>query len=508
MSTSDFNTNNLNWKVYCSNIQTNSGQNLTLDASGNSSVVFKTNGTNRLTINQAGLITFGTLGSYDPSTNFFTATKFVGDLSGNTINIAGGLGGSIPYQSAVNTTALLANGTAGQVLTSNGTTLAPSWTTPSAGSTISITDTSNNAVYYPTFVSASGSGQTLRADISTSPLSYNPSTNLMTLNSITSNALTPLNLTGTGGLNLQLSTSDNIPLNITGTSTQKNISVANTTPSAVNLLTISADNGGNQSILRLQTNASANPSVGLYTSRPSGGDTTGVQFQPNNGTIYNAYSTGESIAELGGQYTTSANMYYNPDTGVTNSTSVFRITDGQFTWGFTTQTGSSIVNPLGGITSYMYLSTNTLVLGSAGYDIGLNIQNVGTFTTSAVNLTPPVSFTQQLTLPTTRPTATFTSPTLSCDFGSKSTGIFTATLTANMTAIAFTNGRIGGQYVIYVSASGGTRTIASTLSGTSNKTNYTTAISVAPGGIPTSPGALLTITFDGARYMIAGSAYN
>lgn len=50
-----------------------------------------------------------------------------GLTSGIATNIAGGLGGQIPYQSAANTTALLANGTAGQVLQSNGTTLAPTW---------------------------------------------------------------------------------------------------------------------------------------------------------------------------------------------------------------------------------------------------------------------------------------------------------------------------------------------------------------------------------------------
>lgn len=44
-------------------------------------------------------------------------------------NLAGGLGGSVPYQSAAGTTAMLANGTAGQVLQSNGTTVAPSWVT-------------------------------------------------------------------------------------------------------------------------------------------------------------------------------------------------------------------------------------------------------------------------------------------------------------------------------------------------------------------------------------------
>jgi hypothetical protein len=48
-------------------------------------------------------------------------------------NLAGGLGGQIPYQSAVNTTALLANGTAGQVLQSNGTTVAPSWVALAGG---------------------------------------------------------------------------------------------------------------------------------------------------------------------------------------------------------------------------------------------------------------------------------------------------------------------------------------------------------------------------------------
>ena len=42
-----------------------------------------------------------------------------------------------------------------------------------------------------------------------------------------------------------------------------------------------------------------------------------------------------------------------------------------------------------------------------------------------------------------------------------------------------------------------------TVTTTINKTNYTTAISVL-----TTSFALLTITFDGTRYLIAGSAYN
>jgi hypothetical protein len=64
-------------------------------------------------------------------------TNITGTAAGLTVgtatNLAAGLGGQIPYQSAVGTTAMLANGTAGQVLQSNGTTLAPSWVAAPTG---------------------------------------------------------------------------------------------------------------------------------------------------------------------------------------------------------------------------------------------------------------------------------------------------------------------------------------------------------------------------------------
>ena len=127
--------------------------------------------------------------------------------------------------------------------------------------------------------------------------------------------------------------------------------------------------------------------------------------------------------------------------------------------------------------------------------------NIADFTSRLITLIPPVSFTEQLTLPDTLTTATFASGTLTADFGNRSTGIFTATLTANMTAINFSNPRTGGQYVVYITATGSTRTIAVSLSGA--RTNYTTAVSVT-----TTTSALLTITWDGTRYLIAASAYN
>ncbi len=75
----------------------------------------------------AGTITANLSGNASSATN---ATNAVNATSaGTATNLAGGLGGSIPYQSSANTTVMLANGTAGQVLTSNGGTTAPSWTT-------------------------------------------------------------------------------------------------------------------------------------------------------------------------------------------------------------------------------------------------------------------------------------------------------------------------------------------------------------------------------------------
>jgi hypothetical protein len=65
-------------------------------------------------------------------------------------------------------------GTTGQVLTSNGAT-APTWETlPAADPSVVETDT--DATYYPVFVDGAGSGITLRADTTTTPISVNPNT--------------------------------------------------------------------------------------------------------------------------------------------------------------------------------------------------------------------------------------------------------------------------------------------------------------------------------------------
>jgi hypothetical protein len=49
------------------------------------------------------------------------------DNVASATNLAGGLGGQVHYQSAAGVTSMLANGAAGQILSSQGTTLAPQW---------------------------------------------------------------------------------------------------------------------------------------------------------------------------------------------------------------------------------------------------------------------------------------------------------------------------------------------------------------------------------------------
>jgi hypothetical protein len=146
--------------------------------------------------NQITVFTSG-VGTTTITPSSVTTTTFNGALSGNATtatratNIAGGLGGQIPYQTAVNTTALLANGTAGQYLKSNGTTLAPSWVNQNTAATPS---------GLPTTISASAN-QTLTVNFNSSFSSVTNYTVNFTGTNTTTQTITAYTLSGgvTGG---------------------------------------------------------------------------------------------------------------------------------------------------------------------------------------------------------------------------------------------------------------------------------------------------------------------
>ena len=152
---------------------------------------------NQTSGNLATTYTSSTKYQYVPSTGVLTATSFSGagtgltgtatslSIGGNaatattattattTTNIAGGIASQLVYQSATGTTAFIANGTAGQVLQSNGATV-PTWVTFSGGATIT-DDTTTNATRYPLFAAAT-SGTLSTAYTSSTELKYNPFT--------------------------------------------------------------------------------------------------------------------------------------------------------------------------------------------------------------------------------------------------------------------------------------------------------------------------------------------
>jgi hypothetical protein len=94
-------------------------------------------------------------------------------------NLAGGAAASIPYQTGAGATSFVASvaGDAGKVLQSNGVS-APSWVTPTAYATVT-DDTTTNATYYPLLANQTAGNLTTEYTSSTK-LQFNPSTGTLT----------------------------------------------------------------------------------------------------------------------------------------------------------------------------------------------------------------------------------------------------------------------------------------------------------------------------------------
>jgi hypothetical protein len=141
-------------------------------------------------VNNGGSTSTGFFG-YDDSTGYFTYVQTAtitnevvsGTKGAMDVNLAGGSAMAIHYQSAVDTTAFLAAGTAGYILQTNGTGSAPSWVAASGVSAGSATYADNvrtigqstNAVYYPTFVDSNNATNAYELVYTTSSFVINPS---------------------------------------------------------------------------------------------------------------------------------------------------------------------------------------------------------------------------------------------------------------------------------------------------------------------------------------------
>ena len=146
-------------------------------------VAITTSGTNHTKIYDSDQLQFNAIAG------ILTATTFKGTLDGNAetatdLSINGT--NQILYQAANNDTQLLPAGSPNQVLKSNGSGSAPSWTSDILGNaasadTVDVTANSSNSDQFLLFKASSSteSGATIRVD---SGIKYNPSTNNLTVN--------------------------------------------------------------------------------------------------------------------------------------------------------------------------------------------------------------------------------------------------------------------------------------------------------------------------------------
>ena len=133
------------------------------------------NGTGTTTFIQIG--TTGTvLQSNGTTATWVSTTTIQSGYAGTATNLSGGVLGVIPYQTGPGVTQFIGTGTNGYVLTSNGSTA--TWQQVAASLTIT-SDTTSNSTYYPMF-STVASGIITTATISSSKLTWNPSTGILT----------------------------------------------------------------------------------------------------------------------------------------------------------------------------------------------------------------------------------------------------------------------------------------------------------------------------------------
>jgi len=113
--------------------------------------------------------------------------------AGKATNLAGGATGSLPYQSAANTTTFLAAGTDGQVLKlASGV---PTWSSDASGVTIA-DDTTTATPLYPIFTSVT-TGNATTVNVASTKLKFTPQTGLLESN------IVRLNGTSSGYVGLQ-----------------------------------------------------------------------------------------------------------------------------------------------------------------------------------------------------------------------------------------------------------------------------------------------------------------
>jgi len=335
-----------------------------------------------------------------------SATTFIGALNGNAntaTNISGGVGGSIPYQSNTNVTALLPNGTAGQVLTSAGGTNAPSWTNPAPTSTLSqVLSAGNNAgsngidmntqsITNATAITATTfngalNGNANTASTATNALACSGNSNTATTASTATNALacsgnsntatTATNVAGgaNGSLVYQTgpSTTTTLPIGTNNYILKSNgtIPIWDVAPATPNLAAVLAA-GNSAGMNNIDMNSQYIINATAITATTFNGALNGTATQANAVKNYDiTFSVNDYTVAFGtgGAYSSmsySAYMLYSPSTNTIKKSSAPGapniIWDGNATTATTATNAnnSNVTNSASGTRQYLIMTTNS-----------------------------------------------------------------------------------------------------------------------------------------------------
>ena len=214
-------------------------------------------------------------------------------------NLAGGAAASIPYQSASGTTAFLASGAgdANKVLQSNGTS-APSWVTPVAYATVT-DDTTSGTTFYP-LIANQTTGSLTTEYVSSTKLQFVPSTGVLTATGFSGSGAALTNLPA-GNL------SGTIPSAVLGNSSL----YIGTTAIALN----------RGSAIQSLTGVSIDGSAGSAGSATNATNATNIAITDDTSTnadyypVWVANSTGNLPAKV-----SSTKLKFNPSTGIFTAT--------------------------------------------------------------------------------------------------------------------------------------------------------------------------------------------
>ena len=296
------------------------------------------------------------------------STLSVGSATTSTTstNLAGGVAGAIPWQSAASTTGFTAAGTTGQVLTSNGTSV-PTWTTP-AGSVSVTDDTTTASTRYPLFAAVT-SGSITTEYVSSTKYQFVPSTGILTA---TGFAGSGAGLTGTA-TSLSIGGTS---ANVTGTVAIGNGGTGQTTASAafnaLSPITTTGDliiGNGTNSATRLAIGTStyvltSNGTTATWSAPP----VTGVTITDDTSSVTAYYplfariTTGTASTE----YTSSTKLNYTPSSGLLAATS-FSGSGSSLTFGTGTLSLAGNVTHSGAFTQTFTATANTaLTLPTSG----------------------------------------------------------------------------------------------------------------------------------------------